>query len=828
MLGVLKKSSTATRLSFGLVALTLSVLSLAQLLGIYPDTTQAMIDGRLRLCKAIAVHCAAAVRNEVDIDNLNAITSALVAQNTDVRSVGVRGPDGQLMMKVGQHERFWKEADPDRSTPQHVHVPIIKDSEQWGTIEICFEPLFGRGVLGWLRHPVIGTMLFMGISGFLLYRLYLRRTLKILNPQSVIPQRVQAMLDTLTEGVVVLDGKDQIVLANQAFATSVDSNADELQGKCLSDLEWILNDDDQSEVTYPWTTAVKEGHTEVGVPLKLPTAAAGVRTLMVNAAPIIGGDGGTRGALATFDDVTAVEKKNVQLNKFVEMLQKSRDQVSQQNEELKRLATTDVLTGCLNRRSLFERFDALWRIAEGANKDVGCVLFDIDHFKSVNDTHGHAVGDDVLRQAGEVLRDCADEMDLVCRYGGEEFCVLIPHGTIERATEVGEHFRQKIEERRCGGLDVTASFGVSAKALGATSPQELLDQADQALYAAKRGGRNRVVRWDQIPVIAASEPEPADKKAQAEPAKKKAQRDPGIHIAFQAVTGLLAALTQRHAGTGQHCKRVADLCVLVAKDTMLPRDCFVLEVAALLHDLGKLGIPDTILLKPGPLTDEEWHMMRLHEEMGVAIVDATFDCEELTRIIRVHHAWFGGGHPTTPDLPKGTQIPEKARLLAIADAYDAMVSDRPYRKGRSRDEAFVELRRCAGTQFDPELVERFIEGVAAYGEPDGSDTASAKRQITIQLDQALEKLAQAFEGEDFKSLPAIAGQLKLAAARRGMGSVVQLASELEQATTSDIDLDPILELTSRLLELCRRGQDGPDPPAAASDTTVDQEADDSS
>src|SRR5690606_18751322 len=124
----------------------------------------------------------------------------------------------------------------------------------------------------------------------------------------------------------------------------------------------------------------------------------------------------------------------------------------------------------------------------------------------------------------------------------------------------------------------------------------------------------------------------------------------------------------------------------------------------LLHDIGKIGIPDSILLKAGSLTDDEWKIMRLHDRMGVDMIRSSFDCDELAQFVEMHHAWYGGS-PENPSAPRGEQIPLEARILAIADAYDAMVSDRVYRPGMSRDEAFAELRRCAGRQFDPNLVE---------------------------------------------------------------------------------------------------------------------------
>ncbi len=786
---------------------------MAQVIGIYPDPTKAIIEGRLELCETVGVHCASAVRDTIDVDSIKATISALVARNEQVLSAALRKQDGELLAKSGDHDKHWQGADPETSTPMHMRIPIVRGSERWGTVEIAFTDLYGEGFWAWLSHPIVSVMAFVGISGFVAFVFYLKRTLKQLNPQSVIPERIQAMLNTLAEGLVVLDKNEYIVMVNETFAQYMGQASEKLQGRKLSSLKWTrVEAAAEGEEALPWLQTLKDGSRHVGVAMRSPNIDEKVSTLTVNTAPVLGGDGKTRGVLATFDDVTAVEQKNVQLNDMISMLKKSRDQITKQNEELQRLATRDVLTGCLNRRSLFDQFDAMWKMAEEQGTDIGCIMLDVDKFKSVNDTHGHSKGDDVLREVAKTLLDLADEMHLVCRYGGEEFTILMPHSNVDEAGEMAEKFRAEIEVRHCGGLDITSSFGVSAKSLGAASPQDMLDQADKSLYAAKRGGRNKVVQWNTLPADAPSG-EHESPAAEAEPEEKVAQQeqDDGSFIPFQAVTGLLAALSQRDPATAQHSRRVADLCVMVAKETMSARDCFVLETAALMHDIGKLGIPESILQKPGPLTEEEQHVMRLHDEMGVAIVNATFASRELTEIIETHHSWYCG-HPTRPGLPLGEDIPLKARMLSIADAFDAMVSDRPYRDGMPNEDAFKELRRCSGTQFDAGLAERFIEVVTArfeagydyHGSAMGNLDSITPR-LTWQLDQAIDKLSQAYQAKDFTSLSLLAGQLKLAAGHMGLGKIVELAQDVERSVSTEADLEKVSRLAGELLGMCQTG-----------------------
>ena len=479
-----------------------------------------------------------------------------------------------------------------------------------------------------------------------------------------------------------------------------------MQGREAAVLPWCnLGDDEPEKKEFPWTRSIREGTTQTGDVLHVRVKGSRPRTFKVSAAPIFDDKGNCEGALTSFDDVTALEERNAQLTEMLDKLKESRDKIRQQNQELEVLATRDPLTSALNRRSFFEYFEKQWRASQRYGHPLSCVMVDIDHFKSINDNHGHSVGDQVLQRVSAVLqkvRDC----DIVCRYGGEEFCVLLPHAAIGDAAAAAERYRCALEETSFGEMSITASLGVSSIELGAETPQQLLDEADKCLYVAKRRGRNCVVRWDD-----AYEDERIETSEVSCPASAE-ETDANESIPFQVVTALISALAYRDADTAEHSRRVADLCVAVAHRLMSLSEAYVLENAALLHDIGKIGVPDSILLKPGPLTQEEWKVMSTHDRIGVEIIRSTFACNELTKTVQSHHATFADD-PRHPELPSGKDLPLGARILTIADAYDAMVSDRVYRKGRSKEEAFAELRRCAGRQFDPELVERFIEVATA-------------------------------------------------------------------------------------------------------------------
>ena len=208
--------------------------------------------------------------------------------------------------------------------------------------------------------------------------------------------------------------------------------------------------------------------------------------------------------------------------------------------------------------------------------------------------------------------------------------------------------------------------------LGAPGPRDLLNQADLALYASKNSGRNRVLAWEP-----AMRHDGKD-SANAPHLPPRDHQSAGLRIPFHAVAALVSALGFRHADTAEHSRRVADLCVAAANGLLSQCESYVLEVAGLLHDIGKLGVPDVVLLKPGPLNEQEWKIIRTHEGMGEAIINSAFSCDELTEIVCKHHCWFGGSKHD-PSLPRGAEIPLGARLLCIADAYDSGLTHPPSR-----------------------------------------------------------------------------------------------------------------------------------------------------
>ena len=263
----------------------------------------------------------------------------------------------------------------------------------------------------------------------------------------------------------------------------------------------------------------------------------------------------------------------------------------------------------------------------------------------------------------------------------------------------------------------------------------------------------------------------------------------------------MLALAHRDVETAEHSRQVAEFCVAAAQNLMPLSDCFVLEVAGLLHDIGKLGVPDSILLKPGALTDEELQVMADHKLKGVEVMASMFLSPKLVEIARYGQVWYEGTH-NNPGVPKGKDIPLGSRILAIADAFSSMVSHRSYREARTFEEAFQELRRFAGRQFDPDLVERFIEIVRSRDESRQQGAPKVLNAVKLEIGQEVEKLFVAVNTSAFGALGTIADRLSIKANKHGLRQVVAVAQQIKKAAEGNPDIIQILSLASELSEVC--------------------------
>jgi diguanylate cyclase (GGDEF)-like protein/putative nucleotidyltransferase with HDIG domain len=358
-------------------------------------------------------------------------------------------------------------------------------------------------------------------------------------------------------------------------------------------------------------------------------------------------------------------------------------------------ARRDPLTELLNRRAFEEIFDVELERARRGGGSLSLLVGDLDRFERINDERGRAAGDDALRRVAGMLRSAKRSFDSAARMGGEEFALLAPDADEHGAYILAERIRVEIERSFANGEPLTISFGIATFPIHGQGTEALMRAGDQALYAAKRLGTNRsVISSAEVPGILARAP--------------GAPQEPG-HIELAALLGLAEALDVRDSGTATHCQRVGRFAELMARELGLPPDSVErVRLAGILHDVGRVGVPDELIGKRGPLSDEEWGWVRSHPEVGARMLDTT-DFDDIRLWILEHHERPDGrGYPEGVDW---AEVPLEARILAVADAYEAMTAERPYRPARPADEAARELRSGAGRQFDGDVVEALLRVV---------------------------------------------------------------------------------------------------------------------
>jgi diguanylate cyclase (GGDEF)-like protein len=414
---------------------------------------------------------------------------------------------------------------------------------------------------------------------------------------------------------------------------------------------------------------------------------------------------------------------------------------------LRRAALTDGLTGLWNYAQFRQLLDREFNRTRRYGGVVSLLMLDLDHFKAVNDTYGHEAGNHVLKSVASQLLNLVRDTDIVARYGGEEFAVICPQTDLEDAFRLAERIRQTLrrevvvsESRR---HTVTASIGVAATSQPEVgSPRELINLADHAMYEAKREGRDRVCRGDQpMGAVIGDDHRTAVERLQKQVQSLNWQTR---ELCLQSVYALVQALEARDPFTVSHSRNTKLYAACLAERAGWPESLrTAVANAALLHDLGKIGVPDGLLRKSEPLTVDELRTLREVPLITCRILEPlrVFETEMLV-IRHLRERYDGGG---SPDGLVGTAIPIGSRLLAVAEAFDALTNDRPHRPRRSLDDAVAEILRNAGGQFDPDFAEllgqaarvhrkRWLERIrraATEGQAE-AETAAAPRETTGQ------------------------------------------------------------------------------------------------
>jgi diguanylate cyclase (GGDEF)-like protein/PAS domain S-box-containing protein len=488
--------SPFVRLSLSLVMLACTILVALDLGGFVPSVEGAYAELRGARAEALALRVVSAAERR-DLTRVARELERAVEESDTLVTAGLRSRAGVLLTSTRGHAQSWDPRDAPQGADGAMTVPIRRAGKPWAQLELRYDAGGASSFLGNLmQRPLVRIVGAFAFLSFLAYAFLLRRTLRHLDPSTVIPPRVKATLDLMTEGVLLIDREECIILANEAFALQSGLSSSRLTGRSISELDWRVPGSLEPAQDLPWARALRESASQQGVALALPSK-QGMRMLMATSGPVGDGNGPVRGAIATFDDITLLEDKSRQLEDALAELEKSRDEIQLHNDELRVLAKCDPLTGVSNRRSFMSQAESQFESASEVSADFSIIMADIDHFKRVNDEHGHLIGDEVIQSVAQELLANSDR-DSVCRYGGEEFCLLLRDRSADEARAVAERMRRAIAADGFAAAPVTASFGISSFKAGARDVAELIEMADQALYASKDRGRDRVTHWDDL------------------------------------------------------------------------------------------------------------------------------------------------------------------------------------------------------------------------------------------------------------------------------------------------------------------------------------------
>ncbi len=486
--------------------------------------------------------------------------------------------------------------------------------------------------------------------------------------------------------------------------------------------------EDEASIDMHIKRAIKEG-TGYELDLRRIDPSGTLRWFHAIAKPMFDSDGRVDRIVGTLMDITERKQLYEQVQLSLTLINEQNAELEQQKAEMQRansqleaLATTDGLTGLKNHRAFQEKLGEECARARRGGAGLSLLLLDVDKFKAFNDAYGHPEGDTVLKTVAKVLQTAARETDYVCRYGGEEFVIVLSNTDAQGAIAAAERFREAVETYPWRLRPVTASFGAATLKKGLETTQSLVDAADKALYASKKAGRNCTIHASELSSQDASNELEGNASLPYSDLIREMlqlQADTLISASEQIQDTLAQAydatilswsrlLDVRDKETEGHSTRVTKLTVQLTRHIgMNTEEVLYARWGALLHDVGKMGVPDNILHKPGPLDEAEWVVMRRHTEIAKEMLLPVSFLRPALDIPYCHHEkWDGTGYPRGL---KGNDIPLVARLFAVIDVYDALTSDRPYREAWSKAKTVAHLRSLSGTHFDPRAVKAFLE-----------------------------------------------------------------------------------------------------------------------
>ncbi|MEP0942434.1 MAG: EAL domain-containing protein [Rhizobiaceae bacterium] len=494
-------------LSFGLTAFTLAVTLLAYMVGLVPDGKKVALDSRAKIAESLAIQLVGAV-NRNDAESLEEVLTSIVSRNDDVLSGAVRLADGKVVFQAGDHQKHWVKSTDSKSTSTHVTVPLMGKDGLQGTIELSFvEPAVEKQIFG-VPASMLMYLGFLMSFGFFGYFILLRRTLRQLDPGRVIPERVQKAFDTLSEGVIIVDEKQRMLLVNKAFAQIYGGGRALEPGKKINNLSWRMVDGRAKAGGFPWYTAIKQGKEVSNDLLSLRTANEKIINFDVSTTVISDEKDKTIGAIITLADSTRTKLQKAEFEKAIDKLALAEEEVQHYRHELQYAKTHDVLTGCLNRQEFVRELERRMLDEAGADRILSTLSFKIDHLSQLNRTHGVAHADKLLASIANSLELALDQRDFVGRLNAGVFCIALPGITIDEAKQfvptVNEIAESEAAKLLPASENISLSMGLAQSDKLNASAHGLLNRCLVALDEAKLAGGDNIAEWSLQAAKAAS------------------------------------------------------------------------------------------------------------------------------------------------------------------------------------------------------------------------------------------------------------------------------------------------------------------------------------
>ena len=519
------------------------------------------------------------------------------------------------------------------------------------------------------------------------------RTLEVLKKGS---EEKSLLLNNMNELVVYQDGTNKIIWANKATADAFNTTLELLEGKmCYK----VFHNIDEPCKNCPVVRSQKTGNIE-----EEEMVSPDGRVWIIKGIPVRDKANKMRGILEVARDVTEKKKYEKNLNQLNKGLLKS-------NKKLKRLVIKDPHTGLYNHRYFKEIIETEFYRTKRYNQMLSMIFIDIDYFRSVNDAYGYKFGDLILKQFADRLKKSVRMHDYAVRFGDEEFIIILPGSSKSGALELGQRISNSIKMFVFGRGKNTVRLRVSMAIVsypedGMSRSSEFIEIADKILNKAKEFGGDRICTVSDMKDGSFAH----DKITTTKHLKQKLAKltKKSNQSSVESIFAFAKTIELKDHYTGNHVERTVYYANEIAKRLRLPaEDIKLIEQASMLHDLGKIGISEKILLKKGPLTRKEFNKIKNHPKIGVDIIRPIQFFHGLLPLILHHHErWDGKGYPFGL---KGSEIPIGARIIAIADVYEALISDRPYRKALPKKEALRIIKENSGKQFDPKIADVLIE-----------------------------------------------------------------------------------------------------------------------